>query len=281
VKPFDPNYCREAAGLLLTRAGIAEAPVDLCAIAKSQRVVAIHFIAMIREAGIRLAPGGFEIFIRDEGFRTIDLSAKREGVALNRRQRFSLAHEIAHTLLFDLAPEVPKERDTVETSDRERFCQDAAKLILIPPDLLRKEADLSQPITAKLVITLAAKFECSAEVVIRRIHMDVRDAGVGSCLALARLSETGNDAQVVAACWDTGVLKAIRNPRNYEDNLSRWLGEYIDEGFWKSQAWGKQAEKDGATITLEKVPYRPDPPLFFVQILVSDKAGPAPVCRMH
>lgn len=139
-------------------------PIDLLAIAEIAGVSSVREIEMIPEAVIRPAGSGFEVFLQKN---FIDFPGFRQ------RQRFSLAHEIAHTFFFEPKDGGMKRIGYAPTGDRlESACHAAAGLMLVPESLFRSAIGAMQDFPrARQIMQLAARFDVSVEVVIRRLPM--------------------------------------------------------------------------------------------------------------
>ena len=137
-------------------------PVDLHEIAKASGVLSVDDCEMIPEA---------VICVDGDGFR-IRLQSNFSGIAgMRLRQRFSFAHEIAHTFFYEFRdgqmqpiPKAPK-GDKLESA-----CHEAAAMILVPDRLLTKELRARRSgIDSPFIVQLAAAFDVSLEVMLRRL----------------------------------------------------------------------------------------------------------------
>lgn len=75
------------------------------------------------------------------------------------RRRFRIAHEIAHTCFYARDKGRPPERSDAPTKAEERFCDEFARAILVPPEAARAIAP-----TADSAFELADTFDVSLEV---------------------------------------------------------------------------------------------------------------------
>lgn len=117
---------------------------------------------MIPEAAMQVKDGRFHIYLQ---------SNFRDAPGAKLRQRFSLAHELGHTLFYDHANgEIKPRKDSPRGDHLEAACHKAASMILIPSRALRREIKREPPVNAAVVIELANRFEVSAEVMLRRLH---------------------------------------------------------------------------------------------------------------
>ncbi len=121
---------------------------------------------MIPEAVMQVAGGRFQIFLQ---------SNFRDTPGARLRQRFSLAHELGHTLFYDRENgEIRPRKDSPRGDNLEHACHKAASMILIPSKVLNQELKRHPPADAGSVVKLANRFEVSMEVMLRRLH----DVGV-------------------------------------------------------------------------------------------------------
>ncbi len=135
-------------------------PVDLHTVASECGVVTVERREMIPEAVMAPEGDGFRIYLRSN-------FVNRPGA--NVRERFSLAHEIAHTLFYELRDGVMKSIRGAPTGERlEAACHRGAGLVLVPDELLQLELG-SSPRDAAALIKLARTFEVSLEVIMRRL----------------------------------------------------------------------------------------------------------------
>jgi len=148
---------REAVGRLLSRARISEPPVDLTKVAAVQGVKEIRHREMRRTLG------------------TLSNRSGRLRITLNKSQshraRFTLAHEIAHTMLEpQLAPDAPvvlAERRPSGSTALERLCDQIATELLLPYDMFRDALGAGAPGIEHLE-RLARRFDASLQATARR-----------------------------------------------------------------------------------------------------------------
>jgi len=91
------------------------------------------------------------------------------GTAL--RRRFSLAHEIGHTLFYEERDGELKPRKDAPRADKlEAACHKAASMILVPGKALKAELREHPPTDTGTIVGLAGRFEVSIEVMVRRLN---------------------------------------------------------------------------------------------------------------
>ncbi|MCD4704772.1 ImmA/IrrE family metallo-endopeptidase [bacterium] len=108
-----------------------------------------------------------------------ELIPKREGfsVILNSehnqtRKRTTLAHEIGHTLFFDISVMPPKRMITYSKSE-EWLCYDFGRCLLMPSEFVKKYVSIyKQTPTPQKIIDLTNLFEVSKNVLLMRITRD-------------------------------------------------------------------------------------------------------------
>ncbi|PYK95015.1 MAG: hypothetical protein DME36_03475 [Verrucomicrobia bacterium] len=148
---------------LVKERGALAAPVDPVQFASSCGVLNIEYRRMIPEAVLTAVEDGFIVYLQDNF------------ILPNRnklRERFSLAHELAHTFFYDRSQEVPKPMKGSPRGEKlERLCHLAASEILIPSPLLKKELEKRGKVeSAEALLAVAAHFDVSLEVLMRKLH---------------------------------------------------------------------------------------------------------------
>jgi len=175
-------------------------PVDLHAIARQQRVKRVKLRLMMQLGALVPVPGGFEIFVRHQEPRDLDVGAPEPPKLLNTRQRFTLAHEIAHTLFYKGFEDVPipntklKKRGTRRQFGLEEVCNRVATRLLVPKRLLlgeiRRSLQAPERIDAHFVRAMAAKFRVSADVMLGRLRVVAWDNAFARCIVLVGMRDS-------------------------------------------------------------------------------------------
>ncbi|HWX18411.1 MAG TPA: ImmA/IrrE family metallo-endopeptidase [Candidatus Binatia bacterium] len=163
------------------RAGGNQLPVRLRPLAEKRRITSVEFQPLLVDAMLTTHPGGFRVFFSSDGRDPEELKRKYHSEESNgllpTRLRFSFAHELAHTLFYDLAqptPELAKrfragggknELENLETS-----CNRLAAKLLLPAALVRNELGKAKVLTAEFLTALAQKAGVSIEALIRRLN---------------------------------------------------------------------------------------------------------------
>jgi hypothetical protein len=136
-------------------------PVDILKVAARVGAV-VEEREMIPEASMNVKDGHFRIYLQSN-FKDLP------GAAL--RIRFSLAHEIGHTLFYEQQDGELKSRKDAPKGDRlEAACHKAAALILVPSKALRSEIRRQEVSNSAAIVGLANRFDVSTEVMLRRLN---------------------------------------------------------------------------------------------------------------
>lgn len=137
-------------------------PVNLQLIASACHVHRISFRPLIVDGALAVTSAGFEVSIRCQSFEAEELNERFQS-APNGSQlpqskihklRFTIAHELAHTLFYDLKKQPPERKFPIKTAKEaqalEHACQKAAAALLLPKSAIRKHfarADFRDPET--------------------------------------------------------------------------------------------------------------------------------------
>jgi IrrE N-terminal-like domain len=147
---------RETVARLLGQAGQAHPPVDLIKVARVQGITAVRNGKLRNSLGVlRDGPDGF----------TVTLSSRDPA-----KSRFTLAHEIAHTLLLHSkhSTVVLGERKTKLPHQKlERLCDTIAAEILLPYEMFREAVD-EERLTIEAILRLCGRFDASLQSTARR-----------------------------------------------------------------------------------------------------------------
>ena len=207
-----------------------QVPIDLLAVARQVHAV-VEEREMIPEAAMTPDGEGFRIHLQSNfsllpGART--------------RQRFSLAHEIAHTLFFELRDGLLKARRDAPTGERlEGACHKGAALLLVPTNFLRKELRSHANATdAAYILRLARQFDVSPEVMMRRLSdLDAFDGQFAPVLARRDHSSNYTIEFAVYPPWLKALLPTPRRG--------------IDFGTWFGRTNGQHSTVDGDEASAE------------------------------
>src|SRR5260221_1578938 len=162
---FDEAFISKKVQDLLLRArnrGAFRLPVESSNMASLCSVVTVEERPMIPEGVLAPVRGGFKIFLQDN-------FVSDPGTRV--RRRFTLAHELVHTFFYSVEGDSPKPiKGSPRGARLERLCQLGASEILVPEALLKQHLPSGKVRSAEDLIGLAAKFDVSLEVIIRRIQ---------------------------------------------------------------------------------------------------------------
>jgi hypothetical protein len=160
--------------------------------------------------------GGFEVYLRDLVRRDIDTSGTEPPNLLSSRQRFSLAHEIAHTYYYKMSDSTPTPNSPFsDTRELEKECNRTAGSILVPTALLRRQIKekIDDPVNidAGFVRSVAADFRASIPVVLERLSTAVPSDFERGVVLIRRLE---GDAQIRACISESGSYPYFRGQKN-------------------------------------------------------------------
>jgi Zn-dependent peptidase ImmA (M78 family) len=185
-------------------------PIDVFRVANRIGAV-IEEREMIPEAAMEVKEGQFHIYLRSN-FRGLP------GTAL--RARFSLAHEIGHTLFYEQRDGSWKSRKDAPRGDRlEAACHKAAAMILVPSTALSAELHRGAISNAASLTELADRFEVSVEVMVRRLH---DFGGLNGDWAPVLTRRNGNDFEIEYAVYPPWLKSHLGEPARGADFLS-WM----------------------------------------------------------
>jgi hypothetical protein len=192
-------------------------PVLLQPLAERRRVTAVEFRPLLVDAMLTTHPHGFRILFNSNGYDPVDLQErfKRESPerVMPSRLRFSLAHELAHTLFYDLSDGTPQLArqfrsggGRTELENLERNCNKLAAQMLLPTPMLKVAFQRMKAVSPQALSELAQRAGVSIEVLMRRLggqstllaHSDFR-----GCVVL--LKETNKETTVTAIAKTPGV----------------------------------------------------------------------------
>ena len=193
--------------------GISRPPVDLYTVARHRRVKRLSLRFIIPRGVLLPVKGGFEVYLRDQDRKDFDILGPEPVDLLSPRQRFSLAHEIAHTFFYKLSASVPTSDDTIsDASQLENICNRTAGHILVPTNLLKREVGDYEKIDATLVRSLATRFRTSLAVIIERLSSVHWSNPSDRCTLLLR--RVNDDAEIRAIYLGIGLLRTLPRPTN-------------------------------------------------------------------
>jgi len=258
---------------LLARMGKVSPPTDLWLAARLQGVLAVAIQPILAEGGIKVLPNGFKILLNGKRPCSVDIQASSIPATeviwptLTRRQRFSFAHEITHSLFFDTSTVPPKIMKGMPRKGRllEYYCHLGARRILLPSSLVIHTLKKHGTISSDLVLDLCDSFSVSAETAIRRLNDIGGESFSGRSVLLAELDDSGADARILSLCWNTSLLVHFKEPELHS-SLKEWLGTLAEVDFLAAHTVEKVVTRRSGSFRLRKIPYPNRLRQFFIEI---------------
>src|SRR6266516_4527221 len=172
------NYLFTVGETLANRFGRGSLPIPLNGIASARKVRAVIFRPLLVDGCLTVKEDGFKIYVRcgKDQIENLDARFKNEkqNNLLPPRTRFTIAHEIAHTLLFDLSSDRPKSKlraEHVNTLNAlERVCNQVAARMLLPTELMRIEMKAFSVFDPNALRCLAVKAGVSGPMFVNRLQ---------------------------------------------------------------------------------------------------------------
>jgi IrrE N-terminal-like domain len=232
-------------------------PVDLFAVARRRQVVRAGFRLMVQRGVLVPVSGGFELLLRDLEPRDLDIETEEPQGALSPRQRFTFAHELAHTYFYEASSQIPTARKVeMIPPELEEVCDGAAGRILVPATLLKREIsqDLSgnrERIDADFVRAMAVRFSVSHHVMINRLHVVESGNVFARCILLVR--KKLGEAQIGACYMGLRLLSIFPKPKNY-DSVANWLPELPRDILERDGGGRWNVTRRGHQLEIEKIP---------------------------
>ena len=199
----------------------------------------------------------------------IEVSPKANLSRLSSRQRCTVAHEIGHTLFYDVNAMPPQVLEgSPRSAQLEHFCHLAGRHILIPEFPLDSQLRQAQAMSGQLVLELADKFAVSPEVALRRLADAPACRSLPTALFLAEYTPAYDDT-VIRASFSGLPLLTVKTPPALFSNLKRWVGRWAKPEFWNLGDYTDAIEARPHTIRLTKTMLPQDLSRFFLQIELS------------
>jgi len=179
---------------------IKECPTRLRMFAEERRITEVRFQPLLIQACTAVCEDGFIVFVNcgpDEvdAYQQEWLADDGAGSGLPARVRFSIAHEIAHTLFYSVAVAPPRPLIDVDHSAYRRridaLCSRCAARLLIPTRFLQEAASERRITAPPEFIEMTELFRVSPECLLWRLRdSSVRPDSLG-CIALVRQGRDG------------------------------------------------------------------------------------------
>ena len=143
-------------------------PVDIHSLAKTLGVKRYRRAAMSEAGRLATEPGGF----------VIELAQRRSGHShsLSKSERFTVAHELAHTVFFSKDPPSPRRvAPRFDASEEELFCNMVASALLMPHRATAAgwEALPGEASDASRILIMADRYQVSPNAMARRLIEDL------------------------------------------------------------------------------------------------------------
>lgn len=257
----------ERIGGIIHDAGIRRMPVDLFSVAARCGVRSIEIRDMVPRGGLECVQGGFKIYIRGEVEAEYTLPVA-EPQGLDVRQRFTLAHELAHSLLYVQRGRTrPRPRAGVPKGrELEALCDENAARFLVPLEFLGRRLKDKSDLCYQDVVALAREFRASREGVLRQIAR----AGCPAIKRAVLLVEPCDSGEVeVRASWVGAELFPLFRPPAVFDRIGiahPVFGDPIKRrghGQWEKAICGRMLK---VQRTAEAAPGR----RYFIEVEVTD-----------
>jgi hypothetical protein len=182
-------------------------PIPLSKLVAAQRVTRVEFDEMATDGGLLLHDDGFEIHVACESnqidqFRAYFLCG--DDHLLPPKARFTIAHELTHTFLYDLRPKRPKSRVGRHRSEHEsleRTCNRGAARLLLPERLFEREFKSFPMLDAKFLRDFAKQMRVSPVTLVRRLKLSA--AWAVQRVGAIYVSRDGRADAICAAALDT------------------------------------------------------------------------------
>ena len=234
-----------------------EPPVDLFDLARIQHVTAVDFRPMLPTGGLSCRSSGFVIYLQDlsrsQPTEVAVASPIEDRPKMTTRQRFTMAHELAHTLLFDTSePPQPRAGSPKGAKKLEALCHRSAGRILMPPKLVTAEVAKRPKFDARNILDLAQLFNVSVEVVLRRC--DELTAVRDSDRAVLYLRKSSSGADEIAGFLCSRWFQELKGRPKIAMSAAMWLSGFVGENFW-SDPKATSTFKDGdGEIDIIRIP---------------------------
>jgi hypothetical protein len=243
----DVNFLSNKVQSLLSQSASAKGPlrppIDPVNLAALCGVLSVEHRPMVPEGVLTPVQGGFRIYLQ---------SNFAHQKTAKHRERFTIAHELVHTFYYDRDGDVPKPIKRLPSKDAlERLCHMGASQILVPEGLLKREAKTrGQVASVESLLDLAAVFDVSAEVLIRRLH-ETQLFASDKFAAILVEAISGNRRLIRAACYGPLLLCLAIRPRRGLDFESWVLPLVSPSRSPHTSEWTHRTRK--ATIVARKV----------------------------
>lgn len=198
-------------------------PIPLRSLAERRRVTSVDFRPLLVDAMLTTHPTGFRIIFNSGDYSPSELQEQFSSESLNRllpaRVRFSLAHEIAHTLFYDLTegrPRVAKELRSggglTSLENLERTCNKLAAQLLMPTPMLKASLRSFKAISPASLLELALRAGVSVEALVHRLSDETSllyDTYFRGCIVVIREAERETTVVAIARPARLNLAKGL------------------------------------------------------------------------
>jgi hypothetical protein len=248
IRPARDWGAENWADVLPSILGFKRPPIDLYAVARHRRIRRLSFRFIIPRGMMVPVEGGFDVYLRDQAEKDADISRAETMNDLSFRQRFSLAHEIAHTRFYRFSDSVPSPDAVTPTwRNLEDNCDRMAGCILIPTYLLKQKIrDYGKHIDGEFVRSVASDFRTSVTVALERLRVVEAASSFDRCILLAQRVQ--GDAEIRSLFFGLGLSPVLPRPEKYT-RISDWLPNFPRRALSQRADSGSFAARTGRTIT--------------------------------
>lgn len=225
-------------------------PVDLLRVANFVDIKRVLLQLMITRGAMVAITGGFEAYLRSVENTQIDTSAEETPDLLSSRQRFTLAHEIAHTYFYRRPRDkgIPRPKQTFKDErELEDLCDRAAARIIAPTAMLAHvlsgTPEGPEGIDATLVHALTLRFRTSPRVLIEGLRRVDPSNLFDRCILF--ITRSKGFPEVVTWYRGPRMLSTLPIPKQPYHPLTDWLPQVppsLIEGEdreWETTAGGR------------------------------------------
>lgn len=213
---------------------------------------------MIHRGALISTEDGFEIYLRDLVERDINISEAEAAGMLSSRQRFALAHEVAHVWFHMHSKELPRRRAYEDVKSVEETCDGAAERILVPTRALKKYIDETlgdvERIDAAFLHSATKLFRTSPRVMIEALRRVEATNMFDRCIMFF----TTSNGQPEIATWYCGapMLRTLPLPKRPYHPLSEWLKRVLSSLAEAGDGRELRVKAIDREVVLKKVAWR-------------------------
>lgn len=239
---------------LINESGVSRPPLDLYPLATRARIHTLKYRRMLSDGLVRPDTQGFTVFLNAKNEGDFDIAAGSRP-QLSLRQRFTFAHELAHTLFFDCSVTPPREAVPADCEPiLEQLCQLGAGLFLIPEHLLRIELGRSRRIDSlQQICDVANVFQTSLEVLLRRVDSLEEFKATDKMLLLCGRENPKQDVIVKACVYSSTLVNVATRPQLFSP-FKAWCGQNLTSKVAHGNSGDTVVPRCGGSLLVEKRP---------------------------